>query len=235
MHKHVHMHNMCVFALGESARDPRGLRARGAVLEASPRSSQPCVFQTSTYEFGLHPRICNVRERNNLSSIRSFSAVVKRTRTLVLFDFVCLCNFVSLFLLHIVVAAPGRVFTRGTSRSDLATPGCWSKVPASPGERASTVCPSRRATWIPLPPTSSCFCSFEVSVPQQRGDEQNERGHLSLPKAFREWYRRTFLLVDFLASCGVPGLPGEPRSWSRAVCSSVQPSWTIAPRAPHST
>ena len=25
--------------------------------------------------------------------------------------------------------------------------------------------------------------SFEVSVPQQRGDEQNERGHLSLPKA----------------------------------------------------
>ena len=27
--------------------------------------------------------------------------------------------------------------------------------------------------------------SFEVSVPQQRGDEQNERGHLSLPKAFR--------------------------------------------------
>ena len=25
--------------------------------------------------------------------------------------------------------------------------------------------------------------SFEVSVPQQRGDEQNERGHLSLPNS----------------------------------------------------
>ena len=35
--------------------------------------------------------------------------------------------------------------------------------------------------------------SFDVSVPQQRGAEQNERGHLSLPKAFRGvnlmWYR----------------------------------------------
>ena len=46
--------------------------------------------------------------------------------------------------------------------------------------------------------------------------------------------RRTFLLTDFRFSCGVPGLAGPPRSSSRAVCSSVQPSWTIAPNAPQS-
>ena len=33
-------------------------------------------------------------------------------------------------------------------------------------------------------PSGGGRSSFEVSVPQQRGDEQNERGHLSLPKAF---------------------------------------------------
>ena len=49
-----------------------------------------------------------------------------------------------------------------------------------------------------------------------------------------QWYKRTFLLIDFLFSCGVPGLAGPPRSSSRAVCSSVQPSWTIAPNAPQS-
>ena len=31
--------------------------------------------------------------------------------------------------------------------------------------------------------------SFEVSVPQQRGDEQNERGHLSLPSSLYQFKR----------------------------------------------
>ena len=66
--------------------------------------------------------------------VLSAVGIVKRTRTLV--HSLCL-NFVS-FRLHIIIAALGRVLTSGTSRSDIATPGCWGKVPAPSGERAST-------------------------------------------------------------------------------------------------
>jgi len=49
--------------------------------------------------------------------------------------------------------------------------------------------------------------SFEVSVPQQRGDEQNERGHLSLAKSL--------LGVAFLMSLGSETAFHERASASR--------------------
>ena len=65
--------------------------------------------------------------------VLSAVGIVKRTRTLV--PSLCL-NFVC-FRLHIIIAALGRVLTSGTSRSDFVTPGCWGKMPAPSGERAS--------------------------------------------------------------------------------------------------
>ena len=114
-----------------------GLTAWHAFLtNDSPKA--PSVFISQTQIDPLRPSLARmIHNAPKLWGCRglvlSAVGIVKRTRTLV--PSLCL-NFVC-FRLHIIIAALGRVLTSGTSRSDFATPGCWGKVPAPSGERAS--------------------------------------------------------------------------------------------------